>query len=83
MLSQNNQSIVSSSVAGTQKVQKEFERRQDEHAKKSDMLKKKLSDRYEFKPQPFKAAREASKTPPRGAGPAAAAACGDISDQAS
>ena len=45
--------------------QKDFQRRQEEHMKKSEELRQKLHEKHQFKPQPFKSTRQASVTPPR------------------
>ena len=53
-----------SSVAQARSQQLDFQRRQEEHAKKSEALKRKLQEKHDFKPKVFKP-REVSTTPPR------------------
>ena len=59
-------SFISSTVVEARQTQRDFQRRQEEHAKKKEELKKKLNDKYEFKPRQFKS-REVSTTPTRSA----------------
>ena len=63
----DTRSLISASTSNLASVanQKDFQRRQEEHLKKSEELRQKLHEKHQFKPQPFKSARQASVTPPR------------------
>ena len=63
----DTKSLISASTSNLASMaqQKDFQRRQEEHMKKSEELRRKLNEKHQFKPQPFKSSRQASVTPPR------------------